>query len=105
MSQQTAEHHTRAAEHHEDAARHHREAAKYYASGNDEKAGYHALLAHGYHLHAINDAEEAAKDHATEYEVKFVPEGTFAGTILKPELVKKGEPVPEDTGDQGGGQD
>jgi len=33
-----------------------------------------------------------------------VPEGTFAGTIEKPVLVKEGQPIPEDTGDQGGGQ-
>lgn len=104
MSQRSAEHHKRAAEHHEQAARHHREAAKYYASGEHEKAGYHAHLAHGHHLHAIHEAEEAAKHHATEYEIKMIPEGTFAGTIEKPVLVEKGEPIPEDTGDQGAGQ-
>jgi hypothetical protein len=37
-------------------------------------------------------------------EVRMVPEGTFAGTIEKPMLVKDGEPVPENTGDEGGGQ-
>jgi len=99
MSQQSAEHHTKAAEHDEYAARHHREAAKHYASGNHEKAGYYAHLAHGHELHAINHAEEAAK-----YEIKFISEGTFAGTIEKPVLFKKGEPIPDDTGDQGAGQ-
>ena len=37
-------------------------------------------------------------------EIKIVPEGTFAGHIDKPELVKEGEVIPENTGDQGGGQ-
>ena len=63
MSQQSAEHHTKAAEHHEDAARHHKEAAKHYASGSHEKAGHHAHVAHGHHLHATHHAEEAAKHH------------------------------------------
>ena len=99
MSQQSAEHHTKAAEHDEHAARHHREAAKYYASDDHEKAGYHAHLAHGHDLHAIYHAEEAAK-----YEIKFISEGTFAGTIERPVLVKKGEPIPDDTGNQGAGQ-
>ena len=39
-----------------------------------------------------------------DLEVKIVPEGTFAGHIDKPVLVKEGEVIPEDTGDQGGGQ-
>jgi hypothetical protein len=104
MRQQNAEHHTKAAEHHEHAARHHREAAKHYASGNHEKAAHHAHVAHGHHLHAIHYAEESAKHHAAEYGVKIIPEGTFAGTIDKPVLVKKGKPVPGDTGDQGRGQ-
>jgi len=39
-----------------------------------------------------------------DVEVKTVPEGTFGGTIEKPIIVKEGEPIPEDTGDQGGGQ-
>jgi hypothetical protein len=99
MSNQSAEHHTKAAEHHEHAVRHHREAAKHYTSGSHEKAAHHAHVAHGHHLHAIYHAEEAAK-----YEVKIVPEGTFAGTIEEPVLVKGGKPVPADTGDQGGGQ-
>jgi hypothetical protein len=48
--------------------------------------------------------EESDKQKTEDVEVKIVPEGTFAGTIEKPILVKKGEPQPEDTGDQGGGQ-
>jgi hypothetical protein len=99
MSKQSAEHHTKAAEYHEHAARHHREAAAHYASGSHEKAGYHAHVAHGHHLHAIHHAEEAAK-----YGVEIVPQGTFAGTTEKPVLVKKGKRIPEDTADQGGGQ-
>ena len=48
--------------------------------------------------------EESDKQETEDVEVKTVPEGTFAGTIEKPILVKEGEPQPEDTGDQGGGQ-
>jgi hypothetical protein len=48
--------------------------------------------------------EESDKQKTEDVEVEIVPEGTFAGTIEKPILVKKGEPQPEDTGDQGGGQ-
>jgi hypothetical protein len=47
-------------------------------------------------LHAIYHAEEAAKHHAADYEIKFVPEGIFAGAREKPVLVKKGEAIPED---------
>ena len=49
--------------------------------------------------------EKSDKKNAEDVEVKIVPEGTFAGTIEKPILVKEGEPIPENTGDQGGGQD
>jgi hypothetical protein len=49
--------------------------------------------------------EESEKQNTEDVEVKLVPEGTFGGTIEKPILIsKKGEPIPEDTGDQGGGQ-
>jgi hypothetical protein len=52
-----------------------------------------------------NPKKEESDNHKTEdVEIKMVPEGTFAGTIEKPILVKEGEPQPEDTGDQGGGQ-
>ena len=37
-------------------------------------------------------------------EIETVPEGTFAGSREKPVEVKDGERVPDDTGDQGGGQ-
>jgi hypothetical protein len=37
-------------------------------------------------------------------EIEVVPEGTFAGTRKKPVEAKEGEPVPDDTGDQGAGQ-
>jgi hypothetical protein len=48
--------------------------------------------------------KEPEKDKTEEVEVKLVPEGTFGGTIEKPIFVKEGQPIPEDTGDQGGGQ-
>jgi hypothetical protein len=49
--------------------------------------------------------EESEKNKPEDVEVKLVPEGTFGGTIEKPILInKKGEAIPEDTGDQGGGQ-
>ncbi len=48
--------------------------------------------------------KEESEKKSTEEEVKFVPEGTFGGSIEKPMIVKKGKQVPEDTGDQGGGQ-
>ena len=50
------------------------------------------------------DKEESEKKSTEDVDVKFVPEGTFGGSIEKPVIVKKGEKVPEDTGDQGGGQ-
>ena len=48
--------------------------------------------------------QESDNQKTEDVEIKMVPEGTFAGTIEKPILVKEGVPVPEDTGDQGGGQ-
>jgi hypothetical protein len=48
--------------------------------------------------------EQPDKDKIEEREVKVVPEGTFAGSIEKPIIIEEGKPVPEDTGDQGGGQ-
>jgi len=47
--------------------------------------------------------KESDLNKTEEREVIVVPEGTFAGTIEKPILVKEGQPIPEDTGDQGGG--
>jgi hypothetical protein len=54
----------------------------------------------------ITQSKEKASDmnKTEEREVIVVPEGTFAGAIEKPILVKEGQPIPEDTGDQGGGQ-
>jgi hypothetical protein len=51
-----------------------------------------------------NPEKESAQNKPEDIEIKIVPEGTFAGHIDKPEIVKKGEVIPEDTGDQGGGQ-
>jgi hypothetical protein len=48
--------------------------------------------------------KESAEKKPEDFEVKVVPEGTFGGHIDKPELVEKGKVIPEDTGDQGGGQ-
>jgi len=49
--------------------------------------------------------EETVDNKNTEnIEVRMVPEGTFAGTIEKPMPVKDGERVPDNTGDEGGGQ-
>jgi len=61
------EHHTTAAEHHENAAHHHREAARHYESGDHEKAGHHAHVAHGHGVHATHHAHEAAKHHAVHH--------------------------------------
>jgi hypothetical protein len=47
---------------------------------------------------------ESAEKKGDDIEIRIVPEGTFAGQIDKPELVKGGEVIPENTGDQGGGQ-
>jgi len=49
--------------------------------------------------------EESDEKRTEDVEVKIVPEGTFGGTIEKPIIVKEGEPIPEDTGDQGGRPD
>ena len=51
-----------------------------------------------------SNEETVDKKSPENIEVRMVPEGTFAGTIEKPMLVKDGEPVPENTGDEGGGQ-
>jgi hypothetical protein len=48
--------------------------------------------------------EESEKKITEDTEVKYVPEGTFGGHIEKPVVYKKGKEEPEDTGDQGGGQ-
>jgi hypothetical protein len=45
-------------------------------------------------------------DHSVseDEEVEIISEGTFGGTRKKPVEVEKGKRVPDDTGDQGGGQ-
>jgi hypothetical protein len=48
--------------------------------------------------------KKPAENKTDVFKIKIVPEGTFAGHIDKPELVIKGEVIPEDTGEQGGGQ-
>jgi hypothetical protein len=58
-----AELHRGAALHYEEAARHHREAAKHHDSGDHEEASQHAHMGYAHHLHAEQDAEEAAKAH------------------------------------------
>jgi hypothetical protein len=44
------------------------------------------------------------KSASDETKVETIPEGTFAGTRKKNIEVEGGERVPDDTGDQGGGQ-
>jgi hypothetical protein len=48
--------------------------------------------------------EQVDKEKTEGVEIKMVPKGTFAGTRKKAIVVQRGEPQPEDTGDQGGGQ-
>ena len=47
---------------------------------------------------------EADKSDTRDIEVELTPEGTFAGGREKPVEIEEDERVPEDTGDQGGGQ-
>jgi hypothetical protein len=47
---------------------------------------------------------ESDQSVSEDEEVKIVSEGTFASTREKPVEIKEGESVPDDTGDQGGGQ-
>jgi hypothetical protein len=47
---------------------------------------------------------ESEHSASEDEKVEMVSEGTFAGTRKKPIEVKDGEQVPDDTGDQGGGQ-
>ena len=51
-----------------------------------------------------SNERESDKMNSEDIRVKIVPEGSFGGTIEKPILIKEGKPIPEDTGDQGGGQ-
>jgi hypothetical protein len=47
---------------------------------------------------------ESDRSVSKDDEIEVVPEGTFACTRRKPVEVKEGEPFPDDTGDQGAGQ-
>lgn len=62
-----AEHFIMAAEHLEAAAKHWRDAAKSYEAGNDQKAGHHALAAHGEFVLAQDHEREASRLHAAEF--------------------------------------
>ncbi len=59
-----AEIHKLAAFHNTEAARYHIEAARHYEEGNDEKAAYNALLAHGHNSIAGQFINDDAKHHA-----------------------------------------
>ena len=47
---------------------------------------------------------ESETPSTEDEQVEMEPEGTFAGTREKPVETKKDERAPDDTGDQGGGQ-
>ena len=47
---------------------------------------------------------ESDRSDSKDDELEVVPEETFAGTRKRPVEVKQGERVPDDTGDQGAGQ-
>jgi hypothetical protein len=47
---------------------------------------------------------ESETPSSEDEQVEMVPEGTFAGTQEKPVKSREGERLPDDTGDQGGGQ-
>jgi hypothetical protein len=47
---------------------------------------------------------ESEHSVSEDEEVEIISEGTFGGTRKNPVEVEKGERVPDDTGDQGGGQ-
>ena len=47
---------------------------------------------------------ESERSGTEKDDTEIVPEGTFAGTRDKPAKIEGGERVPDDTGDQGGGQ-
>jgi hypothetical protein len=62
-----------------------------------------------YEVEASKMSTEPTKPESDHFvsehdEIEVVPEGTFAGTRKKPVEVKEGEPVPDDSGDQGAGQ-
>lgn len=59
----SAEHHRKAAMQLRLAALQHDKAAELHDEGNHTLAAHFAHLAHGYHLHATEHANEAAKQH------------------------------------------
>jgi hypothetical protein len=52
----------------------------------------------------ITDTPSSGGQIAAELKTKLIPRGNFAGRIYQLGLVKDGEPIACDTGDQGGGQ-
>ena len=52
----------------------------------------------------VTDAVNSRTQPAPTREIKLIPRGSFAGTIYQPGLVKNGELLACDTGEQGGGQ-
>ncbi|MBV8417311.1 MAG: hypothetical protein JO251_19070 [Verrucomicrobia bacterium] len=52
----------------------------------------------------VTDTVNSRTQPAPTREIKLIPRGGFAGTIYQPGLVKNGELLACDTGEQGGGQ-
>ena len=66
-----------AASHHEQAARFHREAAHHFGAGKDyDHAAHQAIMAHGYALHAIDEANCVVKHNAGASTVLPAPSGS-----------------------------
>jgi hypothetical protein len=66
-----------AASHHEQAARFHREASHHFGAGKDyDHAAHQAIMAHGYALHAIDEANNVVKHNAGASTVLPPPTGS-----------------------------
>ena len=66
-----------AASHHEQAARFHREAAHHFGAGKDyDHAAHQAIMAHGYALHAIDEANCVVKHNPGASPVLPAPTGS-----------------------------
>ena len=66
-----------AASHHEQAARFHREASHHFGAGKDyDHAAHQAIMAHGYALHAIDEANCVVKHNAGASTVLPAPSGS-----------------------------
>ena len=66
-----------AASHHEQAARFHREASHHFGAGKDyDHAAHQAVMAHGYALHAIDEANNVVKHNAGASTVLPPPTGS-----------------------------